>query len=544
MKHLFAFTLRGVLLCCLFTALNSCSENLYNTKDVRPSEFSQPRADEALTLLAITPFNGPNADTLRAIGLDIQETTNYNQPLPMGIDVVYINADAAPEGIGKSKLFWEVLEKGATLVIDGSNQKMETFCTENLHIYTYGAELIAYRMSKNEDDSDQDPEIRPESLDVIDYGPGRNAISQGMLLESLWGKTAAKTQPPLPYPYSKPDNSTAKTPLPVESVSTLFDSPYSSAGSALRVGSNKESADEFSTCISTWCQSHSGLAVDKGPWWGVYDACRDENKKPVVYHLSEHGCHFYQQPLDFTKSYAIDVTQKSSRSQLWYEYSDFLRRQKCWDDKLSQGVTVDWQKISYNSVGNNKRSVFYRQALQRFESSKCKSCYLDFSVINGKTQSWSLDHKGGAGIGLKTAAPFFEVFSVSVDAEFERTLGTSQTVTVTQSTQREFWVTPCMFKVANGKSNIKNAIIYGRVVAETVQSKRAGFMEFNLGIRYIRDNQKQEKKISYCFRQGGNQELINQFSGNVRTSKYYWIYSKWYTRLETPISTFKNCNVK
>ena len=519
--------------CCLFCS--SCSENLYNVKDLRPNQANAniPQTDTVRTLLALTPLRGVYADSLKHTGLlDVQETANYQQALPNAVDVVYVNADFATAQLAESSIFEEALAK-STLLIDGSKENIEKFCEKYLPITFPGAEMVAYQSHL--------PGEKEFGLSTVAFGPQDNPLSTGMLLASLWAYTPKPNTTHTPYPKFNPTTTAPPeiTTVPIVNLkkdNTTNDYNFKAGDKNFKI------ANVNSLRCEGKCQGAEGLNVINEPWWwlfqvycneypatigGFYYETGDRYRNPDASYFRLNpdgwGCHYFNIPILW------DVVYSSGK-----DYgSDLVTRQSCWDNEPLKGGNISWQNNIYWRQDPQKLTSVASSGLIKFNQTSAKLAYLDMNVINGYSKSWGVTHASGAELGIGWGP-----LTVSVAASYSN--GTVQSTTITRSSQREFWINDCMYAISGGKT------IYGQVAAYTMDRYIEGTSEFNLQIRYIESgvssrDPRTERTITYCIRQGAPSGIIGSFSGEVRTSKYVWISTTWYNKNQERIWTFKNC---
>jgi hypothetical protein len=504
--------------CCLSIA--GCSEDLYKSRSVVPDQYSSAVADSEYTLLSLTPFEGEHADSLKKTGLiNIQETTNYQQPLPAGIDVVYVNADYAPDKLTNSPLFWEALEK-KTLLVDGSAANMEKFCKKNLPFYFPNAEMIAYQ-----------PNLKEEveaGLTTIVFGPKDNPLSSGMLLASLWEYSPPNNTEEQPYPKFDTIPPTAIVPPPAIAGHISFNN----GEQPLEIMATNSTSNVLETkgCVTNKCQDNVGGGGFDNAWWWIIENCDSRRQiRPDNY-----GCHYFNEGIKWDMTY-------SNRHDGPYggaDFSLFVRRQNCWDDQSFRGAKIPWRNEKFWRQDKPKTTVFAKHSnpeLYAFVKNTEQQGYLDVAVINGQSRGWGVTHSNGVELGINLG-----VFKASISSSYSR--GVDQSVTVTTQSQREFWVSACMYKISGGGK------IYGKVSGRTLDRYVEGTSEMNIRIRYIEDHSrpsdkspKTERYVEYCVREGAPASIIGSFKGDIKTSKYYWIAATWFNRNEEWIKSFKNC---
>jgi hypothetical protein len=531
--------------------LSSCAEDLYKLN--QPNGVARTimfKPDSANTLLALTPLRGPNAEFILQAKefLDIQETTNYEQSLPKGIDVLYLNADYADFSIGRSKLLIDALDKGAYLLVDGSPAKLEAFCKETMPFYFPEAQMIAYSIAEPDSTTEQ-----MEAFQTIVFSPKDNILSKGMLLETLWkyveiDENDKKFVPPLSGEDSN-DNTRMNINSVVPAPTNLrMDNlaGCSNDGTPVRVGDFSKTENiklhVYSSTVSNWAYNElfQNIIRPCSPT-NIYG-----NFLPEYFIKATNGCHFLNEVINKNAAYYWNDRYPSGSGLIQ------IRRVSNWDGYESDGVRFGWISPIFTRKDPNTEKRVATSRTFRFDRESCRSCYLDMNIISSRSKTFEAKTDWGVKLGFSFSSgatiPLLGSgvsITFGVMAGYVGSYGKSQTVTVSKSSQREFWVNTCMFKTAN-KGVEKGSTIYGKVYANVLGSYRKGNYEFNAYVPYVTQQEypnfpRYYGYVSSCIRQNAPDDVKLKFYGDIVTGRYVYVYSKWYDKLQRPISTFKNC---
>lgn len=537
----------------------SCNEDLYVLKPNYLAEEGRitPMPDSVNTLLALTPMTGPNADTLKALKgfVDFQFTSNLRQELPDGIDVVYVNADYAVgnDEIGHSDLIWTALgNKKSKILIDGSKENIEKYCKSYMPVQFPNAEMVAYyseEADSTEKNEDAPEEARNHLFSTMVYGKEDNEISVDMLRESLWDFS-----PELNTDFEESPNKIVPSTSSIDNPIVLNPAKNSATMNANFQNLTTGTKDDW------WPDRWDRAGDGTGCWIGTEPKCGEingkyefswNNIKPLP-GVNSHmllvngeqnkndcakfklntaqgvGCHVHNYP--FVKRSTILHLYNCGNAvpcMSTYELNT------CNENAGKTQIKIQWGRPALDKVGPVYKTTIFKSGYYRFDKKTCKSCYIDMAMAKGKSRSWGQSISTGNDFKY-SGSLVMGILTVKVGKEVSKAAGnsSSQSVSITKVTQREFWVSACMFSVAGGT-------IYGRGYVETKHRWTSGKYEVDFSVPY--KHRENLGYVTYCMREDAPANAAVKTRGFVRTTNQNIWSVKWYNRHEIPIKNFNKC---